>query len=297
MSSRAEGDRAEAGVGADPTATEAASLAPSGSEDASLARGDALEDDEATLGEQARARGRAARAARVAPSRAPSAIGWRVSVLVAVVVGAAYAWAAREPIAGEATVYYAVLVPNLVLAAVALYRLWSDGALADRLRLRGGDFTLGALTAGALLVGAWLVGPVVAPAGSPRQLWALRLEHQLGPPDALQHSAALTAALLGIAICEELVWRGLVLELLTERVGARLGWVLAAALYAAAFVPAAIALKVPLAGPNPLPVLGALGSGLFWSFLAARSGRLTPGIFSHVALAYFGVAVFRVPPG
>ena len=62
-------------------------------------------------------------------------------------------------------------------------------------------------------------------------------------------------------------------------------------------VAAAVTLSVPIAGPNPLPVLGALGAGFFWSFLAARSGRLTPGVFSHAALAYFGVAVFRVPPG
>ncbi|MCC6215819.1 MAG: CPBP family intramembrane metalloprotease [Polyangiaceae bacterium] len=254
-------------------------------------------DGAAALGERARARGRAAREARGAPARPPSPLGWRIAVLVAAVVAGTYAWAARDAIAGEPVVYYAVLIPYGALAAGALYRLWSDGTLADRLRLRGGDFTIGAVTAAVLLVGGWLLGRLVAPSGSPRQLWALRLEHQLGQPDALQHSVGLTAALLGIAICEELVWRGLVLELLAERVGPRLGWVLAALLYGAAFLPAAATLRVPIAGPNPLPVLGALGAGFVWSFLAARSGRLTPGVFSHAALAYFGVAVFRVPPG
>jgi hypothetical protein len=33
-------------------------------------------------------------------------------------------------------------------------------------------------------------------------------------------------------------------------------------------------------------VLCALGCGLCWGFLRARSGRIMPGVFSHVAFTY-----------
>ena len=105
----------------------------------------------------------------------------------------------------------------------------------------------------------------------------------------------LTAALLLIAAAEEVIWRGMVLDLLSERFGSRRGWILAAFCYALASVPTIYALRDPVAGLNPLLVTAALGCGIIWSFLAARLGRLAPGLFSHLAFTYFTAVQFRWP--
>jgi membrane protease YdiL (CAAX protease family) len=223
---------------------------------------------------------------------------WLVAVVWAV-VAAANAFALRPALSGEAhlwSMWGALGIPYALLSAVSLYRLYQDGTLAERLRPKWGDLSIGILLAGVLMFGSWGTRTLLTPTGTQRQAWLYLIYAQLGPSETIQRSYALTATLLAVAALEEIVWRGLVLDELKQRVGDRRAWLLTAVLYSAAAVPTAFTLAHPVAGPNPLLVIAALGCGLFWSFTASIIGRLPPVIVSHMVFNYFMAVVFR-PPG
>jgi membrane protease YdiL (CAAX protease family) len=201
----------------------------------------------------------------------------------------------RPEFAGENAFWWSFGVPHVALALFAVDRMRRDGTLVPRIMPKGGDISIGALTALALLAASWYVRSKLAPGGTPQQAWLLVLFLQIGDPEHLQNSVILTGALCLIVIAEELVWRGYVLNELTERLGKRRGWIAAAALYAAAALPTLYTLRVPGAGPNPLLVLAALGCGILWTYLAARFERLLPSIVSHLAFSYFSAVQFRWP--
>ncbi len=215
--------------------------------------------------------------------------------LVFVVVTATYAVAFRPELADSVAFYLTFGLPHLLLAAYAVQKLHKDGTLAARITPRGGDLSIGAVVGLGLLAASWGARAVLAPTGSPRQAWLWRLYLQLGDPDALQHSVLLTSLLCLIVVCEELVWRGLVLEDLTERFGTRRGWIFTALLYALAALPTVYHQRDPFAGPNPLLVVAAFGCGLVWTFMAARFGRLLPSVVSHLVFSYFSAVQFRWP--
>jgi membrane protease YdiL (CAAX protease family) len=98
-------------------------------------------------------------------------------------------------------------------------------------------------------------------------------------------------------ICEELVWRSMVLDELTERFGTRRAWPLAALCYAITTLPTLYTLRYEPAGLNPLLVTAALGCGIVWSFLARLRGRLMPVIIAHAVFTYFSLVQFRGPLG
>ena len=215
--------------------------------------------------------------------------------LAFLVTAISHAIAFREPLQGTMAFWMWILLPALVLAALAVHHFWDAGTLGERLLPRWGDLSIGALTALVLLVASWVARGALSPSGTVRQSWLYRLYLQLGDPEFLQHSAWLTSVILVVAAAEELIWRGMVLDVLSSRVGVRRGWIVAAALYGFAMAPTLYTLRDPIAGLNPLLVIAALGCGIVWSFLAARRGRLTPGIFSHMAFAYFSAVQFRWP--
>lgn len=219
----------------------------------------------------------------------------RSVAVVVLAVAAASAYAFRLDVAGSWKCWAVLGATYAVLGAYSLWRMWDDGTLLDRLRPRWGDLSVGALTAMVLLFASWAARAVLAPFGTPRHLWILRIYAQLGDPEAIQRSVALTSVVLLIPVLEEVVWRGHVLAVLEERLGSRRAWPIAALLYGLAVGPSVIALAVPGAGPNPLVVLATLGSGLVWAFTAMLMRRLPPVIFSHVAFLYFSVVQFRWP--
>jgi membrane protease YdiL (CAAX protease family) len=219
------------------------------------------------------------------------------TVLAVVVITAAMAFAFRLELAGSWLFWAALGVPYLVLAGLALHKLWNEGALLDVLAPRWGDFSLGFLTAALLLLASWGARAILAPAGSTRLHWLIRLYAQIGDPDVVQRSFIYTSALLVIVICEELVWRSMVLDELTQRFGTRRGWPLAALCYGVTALPTLYALRDEAAGFNPLLVTAALGCGIVWSFLAMLKGRLMPVIIAHGVFTYFSLVQFRWPWG
>jgi membrane protease YdiL (CAAX protease family) len=102
---------------------------------------------------------------------------------------------------------------------------------------------------------------------------------------------AAAGAVIAAAVAEELVWRGMVTQLLAERVGSRMAWVWAAVLYALAYAPTMWALRSS-AGLNPLLVGAALGAGLLWGAMARAFGRLAPGVLAHALFDWAVVMMF-----
>lgn len=219
----------------------------------------------------------------------------RPILLVVLAVALANAFAFRLDVAGSWKFWAGLGLPYAALAAFALYKLWDDGTLLDVLRPRWGDFSIGFVTAAVLLAGSWAARSVLVPTGTPRHLWFLRVYAQVGDADTVQRSLVLTLVLLGIALCEELTWRGFVLPAAEERFGPRSGWLVAALAYALAHLPTVFTLVDPVAGPNPLLLIAALGAGLVWTFTAKMTRRLPPVIVSHLAFSYFSVVQFRWP--
>jgi membrane protease YdiL (CAAX protease family) len=215
--------------------------------------------------------------------------------LTVLVITAANALSFRETLAGSPWFLIYLLAAYLALAAVAVHYFWDEGTWPERLKPRWGDLSIGAITAMVLLIASWRARAVLAPEGTPQQAWLYRVYLQLGDPELLQHSLWLTSAILVIAVAEELVWRGLVLDLLSARLGSRRGWIIATVLYTLSLLPTVYLLRDPNAGLNPLLVTAALGGGLVWSFLAARLGRLAPVAISHMAFSYLTAVQFRWP--
>jgi membrane protease YdiL (CAAX protease family) len=96
-----------------------------------------------------------------------------------------------------------------------------------------------------------------------------------------------------VAALEELVWRGLVMRVLTERLGWARSWVLQAGLFGLAHVPTMVLLGSPVAGPNPLIVAAGIAYSLVWGRLAMRFDRLPPALFAH-ALFTWSVVEFPI---
>jgi len=235
--------------------------------------------------------------AKGGPDAAPASElwGWAGIAATVLVAGAGSKLAFDLDRAGSLSFWAYAIVPTLVVAIVACVRAGRDGELVDLLRPEWGDATRGIMSAALLLAGAVAVIHLVAPVGSPRESWTARLYLQLGDPRWLRaHMALVTTFLVVAAAAEEIVWRGLVTRLIAEKVGSRFAWVWAALPYSLAMVPTAWALRDPVAGLNPLLILGALGLGLVWGGIARFSGRLTPSILSHAAFDWCVIMMFRL---
>lgn len=201
------------------------------------------------------------------------------------------AWAFHPDRAGAAGMLFALGAVYGPGAALTLWWLRRRGELRAALRPLGGDLTLGAVIA-ALLYGAAMGAQLlIAPAGSPRQAWILRLYLQLGDPEAMGR-VLVGGVVFGIAALEELVWRGLAMRAMEGPMGPLRAWLLSSVLYAVAHLPTVFLLGDPAAGPNPLVVMAALGCGLVWGRMVLRWGRLTPAVFAH---AFFSWAIVSFP--
>jgi membrane protease YdiL (CAAX protease family) len=188
--------------------------------------------------------------------------------------------------------------PTLVLAAVAAAWAWREELLREWLAPRWGDFSRGVAGAALLFALAYAFSKIVTPVGSPREVWLVSLYGQIGDPRVLQPRAPLVGAgIVAIVVGEELVWRGMVTQLLADRIGTRTAWIAAAVLYALVYVPTMWALRAGGAGGggmlNPVLPVAALGAGLLWGGMARGfGGRLAPGILAHALFDWAVVMMF-----
>ena len=185
--------------------------------------------------------------------------------------------------------------PTLVLAGIAAAWAWREELLREWLAPRWGDFSRGVAGAVLLFGMAYAFSRIVTRVGSPREVWLVSLYGQLGDPRVLQsHAPMVGAAIAVVALAEELVWRGMVTQLLADRMGTRTAWIGAAVLYAAAYVPTMWALRAGgVGGVNPVLAVAALGAGLLWGGMArAFGGRLAPVVLAHALFDWAVVMMF-----
>jgi membrane protease YdiL (CAAX protease family) len=213
----------------------------------------------------------------------------KIAAFVTAVVAAAIAFAFRVDLAGTPAMWIGMAVPYTALSALAVWRLYDDGTLLDAFRIRAGDVTVGVLTAGLAYGGAWAFERFFLGTSAPKLAWLLRMAVQIGA--GRPSPIVLGLIIVGFALAEELVWRGMVLGALAESFGTRRAAPFAALAYAVAHVPSMFTLAEPDVGPNPLLVVAAFGCGLIWSFTATLAGRLPPVIVSHAVFSYFAVAM------
>jgi membrane protease YdiL (CAAX protease family) len=209
--------------------------------------------------------------------------------LVVAAVAAATAYALRSEVSGTWAMWLGLCLPYAALGVLAVLRLRAQGVLRERLRLRGGDPTLGILSGIVLLAGAWVVCNALAPPGSPRRAWLFQVFVVSGSAQ----ETTFTVLLVLLVFLEELVWRGLVMHELEQKLGQRAAPAAAAALYALAHVPSVFTLSDPVAGNNPLLVVAAFALGLPCGYLVQRRGTLVAAFFCHGVFSYFGATSFK----
>lgn len=215
-------------------------------------------------------------------------------VVVAVVVTALASYLAFAACDAGSLAFWALAAgPAAALGALAAAWALREDYLVEWLLPRWGDLTVSLLGGGALYAGAWAFVRFVAPVGSRWEVWLVPLYGQIGDPRGLHaHALALVITFGSAALAEELTWRGMVTQLLAERVGSRTAWVWSAALYAASYTPTMWALRTG-AGLNPILVLAAAGVGLGCGALARSTARLLPAVLAH---AVFDSAVVLIAP-
>ncbi len=214
-----------------------------------------------------------------------------MALAVTIATGVTVDFAFAPTRAGKSSMLVALGLLYSVFTALTFARLWKRGETPKLFRPAGGDLTLGAATAGLLYGAARLVAMQLTPPGSPRAGWLFRIYLQLGDPEAMGRELV-GGAVFVIAVLEEITWRGLVMRSLEQAFGRSWALVMTALLFALAHTPTLIQLGDPLAGPNPLIVMAALGCNLVWGLVYLRTSRLLPGIFAH---AFFTWAVVEFP--
>lgn len=215
-------------------------------------------------------------------------------VLPVVVTGAASYLAFSPDRSGSLAFWLLLCGAMIALGAVAAAWGAREGLLREWMTPRAGDFTRGWVGLAILYLATWGFARVVTPVGSKREIWLVSLYGQLGDPRSLQaHAPAVAAAIVVATVAEEIVWRGMVTQLLADRLGSRWAWAWAAGLYALANAPTAVSLG-SLGGLNPVLVLAALGGGLLWGAMARRFGRLAPGIIAHALFDWVVVMMFPI---
>jgi len=178
-----------------------------------------------------------------------------------------------------------------VLAGFTVHRLRRRGELDLQLRPRAGDLSIGFVVAALLWAVALAVHLLVTSPPSPRSAWIMQIYGALGDP-ASEHRHLIGGIVFLVAALEELVWRGWVMQVLTERMGWFRSWFVQAGLFGLAHTPTLFILSSPVAGPNPLLVAAGIAYSLVWGRLALRFDRLPPALFAH---ALFTWGVFEFP--
>jgi len=212
---------------------------------------------------------------------------WAIALAVTAIAAAALTYSFQIAQAGKVIIVITLGGTYGVLAAATCWWLWRRGELKILTPSRG-DITIGALLA-AVLYALSIVGRmVICGRGSPREWWLVRLYTQIGEPK-LTATIWVGTSVLCMAILAEIVWRGLVMQVLIEAHGTVRGWLASSVLCALAHVGTMFVLGHATTGfpaLNPLVLLGAGLCGLIWGLVATRFERLGPSMFSHAVYAW-----------
>jgi membrane protease YdiL (CAAX protease family) len=213
-------------------------------------------------------------------------------VICCVAVTAIASFLAFQPARSDTVAMWALAGgPTVFLAVIAALWAKREELLRDWISPRWGDFTRGLMGAVGLYMAAWVFVRVFAPTGSPRELWLVSLYTQIGDPRRLQaHALVVAATIVIVTVAEEVVWRGMVTQLLADWLGSRTAWVWAAALYALAYVPTLWSLGA--VSLNPVLLVAAFAGALLWGGMARQFGRLGPSILAHALFDWAVIMMF-----
>jgi membrane protease YdiL (CAAX protease family) len=221
------------------------------------------------------------------------ALIWLSAIVIGVGVALTIAFGPANE--GKPSFYAWAGLPYAAIAIAVGARAYNKGELGAWIRPQWGDITRGFLSGCVLFALAYGFIKVAVPQGSPKEAWLGRIYIQIGDPRMLRdHMALVAIGIVLAAAAEEIVWRGLVQDLLGELVGSRRAWIAAAVLYALAHAGTAFALADDAAGPNPMMVIAALGAGLFWGAMRRAFDRLVPGIIAHAMFDWAAIMMFRL---
>jgi membrane protease YdiL (CAAX protease family) len=221
----------------------------------------------------------------------PAALAFVAACVVLTGVAAFFAFQPER--SGTVAMWALAGGPSVLLSGVAVVWAKREDFLTEWILPRWGDFSRGLAGAVGLFAVAWAFARVVTPVGSAREIWLASLYGQIGNPRVLQaHASAVAVTIAIVTVSEELLWRGMVTQLLAERVGSRTAWVWAAGLYALAYVPTLWALGA--GSLNPVLVLAAGGGALLWGGMARAFGRLGPSMLAHALFDWAAVMMFRL---
>jgi membrane protease YdiL (CAAX protease family) len=210
------------------------------------------------------------------------------AVLVVLVVAVGMTLALQPGFRASHVPWFVMCGVYLGLAAYALVDLGRRGLLADRLRIRPGDASVGIVVGLALCAAGAVAQRFLLASGADGARWLADVQ---GFGGDFQTNGLLIFVLFVICVCEETVWRGMVQDQLT-RFHSRAAPALTALAYATSTVPSVFLLGH--GKPNPLMLLAALGCGLVWSYARRAVPRLFPLIVSHLVFTYFMAAPLPV---
>jgi membrane protease YdiL (CAAX protease family) len=219
-----------------------------------------------------------------------------LAAIAAIILIEAVCWllAFQPARAGQSAVWLLSCAPTIVLGLFALVRALRRGTLGAWLKPAGGDIALGVLFAAVQYGAALLVVRGVMGPGSLGGGWLARLAHQLGDTSSLHAHPALS--FLGLSLtcaCEEILWRGLVMELISDRIGSRYAWVLQAIANALIYVPMVVMTATTGMFDPILPAIALAGALLTGAITRWRGGRLPAAIVAHALFDF--TAVVLVP--
>ncbi len=173
--------------------------------------------------------------------------------------------------AGHPAATALILLAQAPFAVFALVRLHRDGVLGERTAPRAGDPTKGIVLA--VLTYALAAGVVYLAFPPASELGTLlaRLYLHFGDPGSLRRATlASTGLIFLVASTEELVFRSLATDLLSELIGSRRAWIASFLLFFSSLLPSMWALRI--AGRlNPVYVVIAGLAGLVFA-IAHRFG-------------------------
>jgi membrane protease YdiL (CAAX protease family) len=217
-----------------------------------------------------------------------------LNLFLVTVLGTFSVYFASQPaLAGLPNLWLLLFLTQLPVALVVVYSLFRRRELFPSFSLKPGDVMRGVSIAGILIIAIWSGRALLMPHGSVREAWLARLYIHLGDPALLERIWWMPLVILGLAVSDEVVWRGYLQPRVVKRFGVPRGLVILALAYGLQAVPTAFALSDSGAGKNPLLPLFAFVTGLAWSYITHLSGRVTPAIISHAVLAYFVVLEYR----
>ncbi len=182
---------------------------------------------------------------------------------------------------------------SALLGVIAIVLLWKSGRLRDRLTPKWGDLSIGVVGAFALIITTWAGRTILSPRGVPRQAWLAQVYWFLGDTGELEEKFWVPWLVVLAPMLDEIIWRGWLQDQLTFSVGRVRGWLLTTLLYGLQAAPTIVALRDPVAGPNPLLLVMALVAGLLFGFLTHVTNRTAPAMIAHAAFTFFILLQFR----